>query len=553
MEVLNIYLRVSTQTQSDDGFGLLTQREYGEQLGKTLGMDVRFWDEGAASSSGDELDDRPVLIDLLDAMDKGEVKHLYVYNTDRLSRNTYTWSYIVKKLNDNDVLLYTGRNPQPIDLKDDNQSLLVGILAQISSYENKIRRRRLVTGRLEKVKAGGWHGGPAPFGYEVVDGVLVKHVYEAKWVNHIFEEFVAGKSAKDIQNSLFIKGVRTRRGNAKWSLGSIRSLISNSHYSGSYTFNGIKVRCPQLMSKSLFQAAQKALKSRSYGVDGRVKEGQQKNQYLVKDFLVCKHCGSKFGARRNKIQYYDHYYCRGKEEDWRSVNDASLPCKDRVRSIRIPVTDKVVWDAVLNTIKESHLFKEVYKKEILGSSISLSDRNALILNNKKKIKKKEKEIGDIIKHIATNEASRILKRKGKAELDALLSVFEDEKLKLEVEIEAIHKQNDNLSSKSEWVDWVKMFGEKIEHWSSGDFSFEEKQVFLKQHIEKVVVESKDKSAHSLKIHFKMPYVDDKFEWKFKNVKGKMVKDGYEIFEGRKILILLPEQDSQLKKAKKTSA
>jgi hypothetical protein len=48
-------------------------------------------------------------------------------------------------------------------------------------------------------------------------------------------------------------------------------------------------------------------------------------------------------------------------------------------------------------------------------------------------------------------------------------------------------------------------------------------------------------------------VDDKFEWKFKSVKGKMVKDGYEIFEGKKILILLPKSDSQLKKVIKTSA
>ena len=44
-------------------------------------------DEGSKSSHSDFVSERPVLLKLLDDMDKGLVKHLWVYQMDRLSRN----------------------------------------------------------------------------------------------------------------------------------------------------------------------------------------------------------------------------------------------------------------------------------------------------------------------------------------------------------------------------------------------------------------------------------------------------------------------------------
>jgi DNA invertase Pin-like site-specific DNA recombinase len=90
---LHIYLRVSSHTQLSDGFGIETQRDSGETLSKGLRLKPIIWNEGDASSSKDDLDNRPVIVELLDAIDRGEVKHLYVFNTDRLSRNQQTWGY----------------------------------------------------------------------------------------------------------------------------------------------------------------------------------------------------------------------------------------------------------------------------------------------------------------------------------------------------------------------------------------------------------------------------------------------------------------------------
>ena len=122
---LHIYTRVSTLEQKESGTSLDTQKELGEKLSKQVSKGkFKLWDEGSQSSFKDDLDNRPVLMKLLDQVDKGNIKHLYVFNTDRLSRNQKTWGLIRYKLLQNSVLLYVGSDPNPIDLSDPFNILL---------------------------------------------------------------------------------------------------------------------------------------------------------------------------------------------------------------------------------------------------------------------------------------------------------------------------------------------------------------------------------------------------------------------------------------------
>jgi len=86
-ETLHIYTRVSTAAQRDEGTSLQTQLEQGKSKAKQLGLAVRHWDEGGASSHHEELADRPKLAALYQAIKDGDVKHLFVYDQSRLSRN----------------------------------------------------------------------------------------------------------------------------------------------------------------------------------------------------------------------------------------------------------------------------------------------------------------------------------------------------------------------------------------------------------------------------------------------------------------------------------
>ena len=86
-DTLHIYTRVSTTNQEEHGTSLETQKELGIKRANLLGFDNRVWNEGGQSSSKDDLDNRPMLVELLSLIDEGSVRHLYVFNTDRLSRN----------------------------------------------------------------------------------------------------------------------------------------------------------------------------------------------------------------------------------------------------------------------------------------------------------------------------------------------------------------------------------------------------------------------------------------------------------------------------------
>jgi len=237
-EVLHIYTRVSTLSQADRGTSLAEQREAGIRRSKELGFSYKLWNEGGKSSSNDDLANRPVLDDLLRQIDKGLVKHLYVWNTDRLSRNLMTWGMIRTSLIKNDVHLHTPTGEQI--LSDEVTNMVIGILSEVSQYDNRLRTQRTRLGKLRRVKENFWMGGPPPFGYSLKDHHLVVNQTESDWVRKIFEWYAGGYSSLQIRNELLKNGVQTRRGNAIWSLGSIVALLDNTHYVGHYTYRDKK-------------------------------------------------------------------------------------------------------------------------------------------------------------------------------------------------------------------------------------------------------------------------------------------------------------------------
>ena len=73
---LHIYIRVSTKEQKDNNTSLDTQQSIGEKLSKKLGIESQLWNEGSQSSFKDDLDNRPILTELLTKIDSGHIKKL---------------------------------------------------------------------------------------------------------------------------------------------------------------------------------------------------------------------------------------------------------------------------------------------------------------------------------------------------------------------------------------------------------------------------------------------------------------------------------------------
>jgi len=507
-EILNIYTRVSSTVQATDNTSIGTQQEGGIRKSQELDLRYKIWNEGGQSSNKEDLTNRPVLSKLLEEVIGGRIKHLYVFNTDRLSRNEQTWFFIKLTLLKNDVKLYTATQNYNFDNPTDR--LLLGILSEVSSYDNYLRTERSRLGKFKRIKQGYWMGGSAPFGYVVKDKKLVPNKEESKWVKFIYESYKNGKTIRAIKNDLLKNGVLTRRGNAVWTLGSIEKLLTNSHYGGFYlvkdhkTEEVIRVECPSILSSTLIHQVQILKQSRTRQT--RITESNQKNFYLLREFLFCGYCGARYSGRIYPSQYRSNYYCPRNERNY--VNEQTgktQKCLNR-RYLKIEETNKLIWDTVVEVMTKSHLFKEEVKTQVLGGNQSLDSQKDEIKKFKSRLKKNETEIRDVTNSIVNLDTDQILKRRSSSDVAKILENVEKVRQKLERDRESISQQIYSLENRVSWIDWISEFGKRITEMSV--FSEEEKSKFLKGVIQKIEVQTIDKQKHELKINFRLPYVGD---------------------------------------------
>lgn len=526
-KTLHIYTRVSTATQEEQGTSLESQKELGIKKAEQLGFDYKLWNEGGRSSSRDDFLDRPVLVSLLNKVEKGEIKHLFVFNTDRLSRNETTWSTIKIQLIKASVTLHTSQGEYP--LADPMNKMMLGIMSEFSAYDNQIRAERSRLGKLNRVQQGFWHGGPPPYGYKIENKKLVVEETEAKWVKFIFELYNEGESIDFIKGELLKNSALTRRGNIVWSLGSIEKLLSNTHYSGYYTYkdkkedHSIHVDCPPIVPSQLYLDVKNIREKRSY--KKRRSESRQKHFYMLKDFLVCHECGCHYSGRHFPKQYRSVYYCPRKERNFVNKHtDREMKCQNK-RYLKIQETDELVWNTVTDILSNSHLFKEEIKRESLGQSLFHKDKNKKIQDLQKDIKTIRIDIKNIREAIVKIQTDMILNQPEHHNPGDLIKSLNQRLLESRATEETIQTEIHALESEKNWIDWVSEFSNRIDDMSS--FTPQEKHRFLQGVLEQVVVKTLDKQTHELHITLKTPYVNDKLIWNDDKKKSK----GYALVNG----------------------
>lgn len=551
-ESLHIYLRVSTETQITDGFGLENQKDLGHKVSERMGLKPIIFDEGHSSSHLDTIDHRPKLRELLLKIEDGEVENLWVYSMDRLSRNDVVSFQIRQTLKKNKVRLYVG-NSNDYNLDNPNDKLMFTIMEGFSEFDNSIRTERLRRGRLEKVRNGGWRGGPPPYGFQNKNGYLVSHSDEKRWVKKIYTEYSKGSSLYQIKHLLMKNGILSRRGNVVWSEQSILKILENTHYEGYHFYTDkkleetIRCECPKILPSNLVKGVRKRLS------DKKRTSNNNKFPTLLRSYLVCGQCGSKFGQLINEGQYKQHYFCRGNTERHRTEVDPSKKIcvgddGSRNRSLRIDDTDDIIWNCIINVLGSSHLFKEIFKKETLDNSkeIEINPIDVKLIN--KKIKIHQKQISQIDDVINTQKVNSLLDDSDQSQLKDFYKKLEDKRTQILSDIEDLKTQKYNDNQTKKWIHWVGQFKDKISNLQRGDLTMEERQSFLEGILQKIIVRTVDGQTHSLEIVFNKHYVNDGFEWIDTKVKSK----GYNLFNGKKSLkTFLGVEFSNQKKTLKT--
>ncbi len=205
------YVRVSTQEQTAEGFGLEVQRQaIARYCGEhKLHLVTMLADEGQSGSNG--LEARQGLAQALGLIETGQAAALVVYRLDRLARDLLVQETVMARMREAGAEVLSVAEPD-VDSDDPTRVLVRHVLGAISQYERALIRGRMMAGKAAKVAKGGYGGGRPRFGCAVKDRALVPEPSEQETVRRVHELRDEGLSLRRIASRLAAESRQPKTG-----------------------------------------------------------------------------------------------------------------------------------------------------------------------------------------------------------------------------------------------------------------------------------------------------------------------------------------------------
>ena len=526
-DILHIYTRVSTAVQ-EQGTSLDYQKELGQKCAAENELGFEVHNEGVHSSSSEDPMVRDILRTLLARIENGEIKNLFVYNQDRLSRNEIAWTTIKVILMRHKVTLYTPNGK--ISFENAMDRLLFGVISEITAYENALRSERTRQGKLRSLREGKvWKGGPPNFGYAIREKQLVPNENEIVWLTKMFELYATGIPCSQIGMELVKNKVKTRRGNTLWSDRSVDVILGAENncdiYAGEYTYKDkksgeiIKCKSPQILPMKLIERVRKERKRRS---SIRVVRAVDTNFYLLRELLLCEECGFKMWGRtfKNYHKSESFYFCKSAHDNYRNKNTKPKK-KCGLGNLPLKPIENIVWNTVLDVLEKSNLFKDEVKTQITSDTLSMDDQKLNIETMRKSIGRNKSKIAK------EHQLLSLLNQDDDDDHQQAISQVELKIQKLELSLSEEERVVQELDEKVRWIDWVGQFANKIDNLRDVSEP-KERKTFLDGILTQISVQKVDIQQRKVNLFFKYPYVDDGLRWNDSIDKSK----GYKLIDGQ---------------------
>lgn len=525
-KTIYIYCRVSTTGQKEDGSSLDVQKERGIKLSKKLNLSpVVIQEQGSGLKPYIEV--RPKFSDLMDGIDDGRVKNVWIDEDTRLTRFDVDQQFIHISMKKNEVDLYVGTSTTPKKW-DWITDLVDTLITKVNQNQIKTQVRKSIRSKRKLFQEGKYMKGDPPFGYKLVDRSLEIHEDNSEWVKKIYRWYDDGKSTVWIRKELFTNQVpppRSKTTKNEWfPLETIVNILKNKNYIGIDVYGDLTNECPVIVDKDLFNSVQKKIV---------VKQGLKpkiKHDFLLRGILKCSDgqpmsCLGQKKSRRNPL-----YSCGHRLRKYKNLDS-----KDCVisKSLRMDVIDQYVWDMLIDTLKESSIIRETTKKEFLGKNPSYTKRTFT-----NRIKKLNQKMMDLDENRLTLEKRFYTNQMDKKRFDVLIQSIEEKEQEFMEEIDKNNFQIQTMERNTEWIDWLDIHFSRLEEIRETS-DLEKRKGIITHYIHEIVCLNYDEESkqHTLSYKFRFPLFDDKVEWlKNKNGTYKLDRFGrrrYKIQEGKK--------------------
>lgn len=178
---------------------------------------------------------RPAFTELIQAVESGEVKKIFVYRLDRFSRSIADFSRLWE------LLEQYGTAFQSVTEQFDTSSpigrAMLNIVLVFAQLERETTAERVKDNYIHRFKLGAWGGGPAPFGYSLTkiltDGRMVSALAEdenADTVRNIYELYAKSEiSLRNLAGQLNEQGIHAPK-RELWDSVTLSRILRNPSY-----------------------------------------------------------------------------------------------------------------------------------------------------------------------------------------------------------------------------------------------------------------------------------------------------------------------------------
>ena len=214
------YVRVSTEEQAKSGLGLEAQiakiKAYAELF--DIELTEIIMDEGV---SGKTLE-RDGLQKAIKMLKERKAEGMVIAKLDRLTRNVADLGTLVSTVFDKAELYSVS---EQINTKNAAGRLVLNVLVSVAQWERETICERTKDALQAKKARGEKTGGNTPFGFDEVNGKLIRNEEEQSIINEIKNLKNKGLSLRKIAGILNEKGIVTKNGK-EWTAAQIQRIAA---------------------------------------------------------------------------------------------------------------------------------------------------------------------------------------------------------------------------------------------------------------------------------------------------------------------------------------